>query len=68
MSKIVNYVRESYSEMKKVVWPTRESVLENTKIVIISLVIVALFLFAVDFLASKIVADVLAGNWLTGGK
>lgn len=67
MKKIINFFKECYSELKKVVWPTRESVMENTKIVIISIAIVAVFLFCVDFLSSKLVADVLAGKWLTGG-
>ena len=54
--------------MKKIInFFTRESVMENTKIVIISIAIVAVFLFCVDFLSSKLVADVLAGEWLTGG-
>ena len=59
MKKIINFFKD--------VWPTRESVMENTKIVIISIAIVAVFLFCVDFLSSKLVADVLAGEWLTGG-
>ena len=50
MRKIVNFFKESYSELKKVVWPSRSEVAASTKVVIISVIIFALVLGAVDFL------------------
>ena len=50
MKKIVRFFRESYAELKKVVWPSREEVSSSTKVVIISTLIFALVLGFVDFL------------------
>ena len=50
MNKIVQFFKDSYGELRKVVWPSREDVLASTKVVIVSTVIVAFFLGLVDFL------------------
>lgn len=50
MRKIVNFFRESYQELKKVVWPSRSEVASSTKVVIVSTLIFAIVLGAVDFL------------------
>lgn len=49
MNKIVNFFKESYSELKKVVWPSKAEVSSSTKVVIISTIIFAVILGAVDF-------------------
>ncbi len=48
--KIVQFFKESVAELKKVVWPTREDVISSVKVVLISTVIVALLLGALDML------------------
>lgn len=50
MSKIVQFFKDSYAELRKVVWPSREDVLASTKVVIVSTVIVAFCLGLLDFL------------------
>ncbi len=50
MGKIVNFFKESLSELKKVVWPSRSEVAASTKVVIVSTIIFALVLGAVDLL------------------
>ncbi|HOX91570.1 MAG TPA: preprotein translocase subunit SecE [Spirochaetales bacterium] len=50
MKKIIQFFKDSYAELRKVIWPTKETVLASTKVVIVSTVIVALFLGLVDFL------------------
>jgi preprotein translocase subunit SecE len=50
MKKLIRYFKESYLELKKVVWPTREEVGTSTKVVLISTAIFALVLGLVDFL------------------
>lgn len=45
---IKRWFRELKSEMKKVVWPTKKQVINNTGVVMGVMVIMALFLFAVD--------------------
>jgi preprotein translocase subunit SecE len=50
MSKIVQFFKDSYAELRKVVWPSREDVLASTKVVIVSTVIVAFCLGLLDLL------------------
>ena len=50
MKKILRFFAESYAELKKVVWPSREDVKNSTKIVLISTMIFAVVLGVVDFL------------------
>ena len=53
MKKIIKFFQESYAELKKVTWPTREEVGSSTKIVLISVAIVAIALGFVDYLLFK---------------
>ncbi|MDD7200285.1 MAG: preprotein translocase subunit SecE [Sphaerochaetaceae bacterium] len=55
MKKLVQYFKECRSELKKVVWPTKENVASSTKVVVISTVLVAVFLGLVDFVLLKLV-------------
>lgn len=48
--KTVNYFRDSYLELKKVVWPTRKEVIKHTIVVVAMSVIIALFLAALDMI------------------
>ncbi|HUX38093.1 MAG TPA: preprotein translocase subunit SecE [Rectinemataceae bacterium] len=49
MNKIIQFFKDSYAELRKVVWPSREDVVSSTKVVVISTVIIALGLGFVDF-------------------
>jgi preprotein translocase subunit SecE len=53
MKKIRAFFSESYGELKKVVWPSRDSVASSTRVVIVSTVLFALFFGVVDFLLVK---------------
>ena len=44
------YFRETIGELRKVSWPTRKEAINLTKIVIIVMVIMAIFLGGIDFL------------------
>ena len=44
MAKVIQFVKESRAELKRVVWPTKDDVISSIKVVIISTVIVALVL------------------------
>ncbi|MBI4654918.1 MAG: preprotein translocase subunit SecE [Nitrospirae bacterium] len=59
INKIKSFSREVKVELKKVVFPTREEVMGSTKIVIITVLIVALFLGIVDRGLSKLIELVL---------
>ena len=50
MKKIVQFIKESYAELRKVIWPGREDVVSSVKVVIISTVIIAAVLGLIDFL------------------
>jgi len=51
--KIGKYFKESWLEMKKVSWPSKQMVLSSTKVVIITTVVFALVLGLVDYLLLK---------------
>ncbi len=46
--KIGNSAKATKSELKKVSWPTGKQLLNNTGIVIVCIVVVGLFIFALD--------------------
>ncbi len=48
--KLFQFFKECGSELKKVVWPTREDVLSSVKVVLISTIVVAVVLGVLDFL------------------
>jgi preprotein translocase subunit SecE len=50
MNKVVQFVKESIAELRKVMWPSRDDVIGSVKVVIISTVIIAAILGLVDFL------------------
>lgn len=50
MKKIVQFFKESVAELKKVVWPSRDEVIASTKVVIVSVLVIALALWVVDTL------------------
>jgi preprotein translocase subunit SecE len=50
MRKIVKFIKESYAELKKVIWPSRDDVISSVKVVIFSTIIIAAVLGLVDVL------------------
>jgi len=50
MKKVIQFFKESYAELKKVVWPGRDDVISSVKVVLISTVIIAAILGFIDFL------------------
>jgi preprotein translocase subunit SecE len=55
MKKIILFFQESFAELKKVTWPSRDEVISSTKVVIISTVVIAAVLGLVDFVLVKLV-------------
>jgi len=53
MKKIKAFFSESYGELKKVVWPNKDSVASSTRVVLVSTILFALFFGIVDFLLVK---------------
>ena len=50
MSKLVNYIKASFEEMKKVTWPTKKETRNYTYLVIGVSLGIAAFLGALDFI------------------
>ena len=50
MSKFVNYVKESYTELtKKVTWPTWEKLQSSARLVLVTTLILSVVIFLIDF-------------------
>ena len=47
-SSLVNYLRETSQEMKRVSWPARGQLWESTVVVIVTVIIITIFLFIID--------------------
>jgi len=50
MKKIIQFFKESYAELRKVVWPGRDDVISSVKVVLISTIVVAAILGVIDML------------------
>lgn len=55
IAKLGTFFTDSKQELKKVTWPTFEELRDSTIVVIISILILALFIGAVDFVLSKLI-------------
>ena len=61
-NKISQYVKEVQVEMKKVTWLSKQEMLGSTIIVGVFSVLVAIFLFVIDFGLSELVSRLLGGK------
>ncbi len=52
---LLNFGREAYVELRKVVWPTRQEALQTTFIVFIAVCVVSLFLYLCDIVFLQLV-------------
>jgi preprotein translocase subunit SecE len=48
MAKMMTFFRECGAELKKVVWPSRTDVISSVKVVLVSIIVVALILGTLD--------------------
>jgi preprotein translocase subunit SecE len=56
----VQFVKESWTELKKVHWPSRKETYQATVIVVVVVVVVAIFLGLVDFALSHAMRQILS--------
>ncbi len=52
---IAKYLREMKAELKKVVWPSRKTVIRNTLVVIAVVLVLGVLIWIFDFIASGVV-------------
>jgi len=50
VKKLIQFIKECKSELKKVIWPSRDDVISSVKVVIVSTVLIAIVLGFVDFI------------------
>lgn len=53
------FIRDVKSEIKKVVFPTRDELIGSTKVVIVSVLIISFFLGVVDMVLSRFIKYIL---------
>lgn len=61
MGKLTQFIKESYAELRKVIWPSRDDVVSSVKIVIVSTVIIGAVLGLVDVLLLLGVQSIFGG-------
>lgn len=57
MQRIIQFLKESRIELKKVSWPTRQETIRNTLAVIVISGVVALFLGGLDYVFQYILTN-----------
>ena len=45
---VIRFLRETFEELRKVVWPTPQELYRYTLVVVVTVSVIALFIFAVD--------------------
>jgi len=58
---LINYLKNSYSEVKKVVWPEKNEVFKITITIFIFVLIMSIFLWAIDTSLGWLVYDIILG-------
>ena len=61
LKKIFNFLKDSRAELKKVNWPSREEVLTSTRVVIVSILIIAAVIALMDYLIKTVVFSIIGG-------
>ena len=57
--KVQKWFREMKAELKKVVWPSKSSVLQNTLVVILAVLAVGIFVWLFDAVGSLVVQGII---------
>jgi preprotein translocase subunit SecE len=58
----INFVRESWAELKKVEWPGQSQLVQGVVVVLLACLIVGAYLFAADQVFKRFVENVLLGQ------
>ena len=59
---LVQFAQECWNELQKVTWPTRETVIRLTIIVIIISALISVYIFAFDNLFTAVITDRIVGS------
>jgi preprotein translocase subunit SecE len=55
MKRVILFFQESFAELRKVTWPSRDEAVASTKVVLVSTLLIAGMLGLVDFILFKLV-------------
>ncbi len=61
MNKIFAFLKESKAELKKVNWPSKEEVLTSTRVVIVSILIIAAVIALMDYVIKTVIFSIIGG-------
>jgi preprotein translocase subunit SecE len=59
---IIRFFRETYAELRKVVWPTPQELYRYTIVVVVTVTVIAAFIFAVDSALSQLTSRFIYGS------
>ena len=59
LKKMAKFFRDCKGELKKIVWPTYQTVFKNMGIVLVTIVILGLFIFGLDTVFMKLLGLVM---------
>lgn len=59
-SRLARWFREMKSELKKVVWPSKKQMINNTIIVLVTVLIIGIFIWVFDFAGNTIVNGIIS--------
>lgn len=61
MNKAINFLRESYMELKKSIWLSRAQMIQSTLFVFVVVGLVALYIAVIDLLLTKGLGLIIGG-------
>ena len=62
--RMIKFLKETKSELKKVTWPTFKQIVNNSLVVIVSIILVCIFLFIVDTIFGGVVTGIITGDFI----
>ncbi len=61
LKKIFNFLKESRAELRKVNWPSKDEVFTSTRVVIISILVIAAVIALIDYVIKTVVFSIIGG-------
>jgi preprotein translocase subunit SecE len=59
---VIRFFRETFEELRKVVWPTPQELYRYTLVVVVTVSVIAVFIFAVDQALGQLAARFVYGS------
>jgi preprotein translocase subunit SecE len=63
---VIRFLRETFDELRKVVWPTPQELYRYTLVVVVTVTVIALFIAAVDLGLGQLSTHFIYNNGNTG--